>query len=51
MRIERLPNVASTSAAGTDGASAQISDAPPAQNGQQPIVAQLESRIEQPKSR
>jgi hypothetical protein len=50
MKIERLPSV--NAGAAQDGATAQVSDASPAANGgPQPIVAQLESRIEQPKSR
>lgn len=56
MKIERLPSVedkTSTAQAVQDGATARVSDsAAPSQTAtQQPIVARLESRIEQPKPR
>jgi hypothetical protein len=53
LKIERLPVVgdkSNTAQASPDGATAQVSDTP-ASSGQQPVVAQLESRIEPPKSR
>jgi hypothetical protein len=47
MKIERLPGVA-----GAEGATARVSDsAAPGQAAQQPIVAKLEPRIEQPTPR